>query len=98
MQGSKKDAFAPDLPDFPTSGIRPADELIDEATQRLGAIERALEALQRRRRRWSTLAPSAQKELREQIDYVKARHENRGARACRTDRARGAADRVHGLA
>ena len=75
MPGSKKDAFAPDLPDFPTSCIRPADELIDEATQRLAAIERALAALQRRRRRWSTLAPNARKELREQIDYLQARRE-----------------------
>ena len=49
------------------SPIRDADDLIDEATKRLAAIERALEALQRRRRRWSTLALSAQKELREQI-------------------------------
>jgi hypothetical protein len=53
--------------------IRSADDLIDEATKRLAAIERALEALQRRRRRWSTLAPAAQMELREQIDYVQAR-------------------------
>ena len=59
-----------------TATVQPlADELIDEATQRLAAIERALEALQRRRRRWSTLAPTAQKELREQIDYVEARRE-----------------------
>jgi hypothetical protein len=57
------------------SSIRLADDLIDEATQRLAAIDRALEALQRRRRRWSTLAPSAQKEIREQIDYAQARRE-----------------------
>jgi hypothetical protein len=55
--------------------IRFADDLIDEATKRIAAIERALEALQRRRRRWSTLAPAAQMELREQIDYVQARRE-----------------------
>ena len=55
------------------SPIRDADDLIDEATKRLAAIERALEALQRRR--WSTLAPTARKELREQIDYVQARRE-----------------------
>ena len=55
--------------------IRDADELIDEATKRLAALERALEALQRRRRRWSTLAPSAKMELREQIDYLQARRE-----------------------
>ena len=42
---------------------------------RLAAIERALEALQRRRRRWSTLAPTARKELRGQINYVEARRE-----------------------
>ena len=47
------------------TAIRDADDLIDEATKRLAALERALEALQRRRRRWTTLAPSAQKELRE---------------------------------
>ena len=57
------------------SPIRSADDLIDEATMRLAAIERALEALQRRRRRWSTLAPTARKELREQINYVEARRE-----------------------
>ena len=57
------------------SPIRGADELIDEATKRIAAMERALEALQRRRRRWSTLAPSAQKELREQIDYLQARRD-----------------------
>ena len=58
------------------SPIRDADELIDQATQRLADIDRALAALQRRRRRWSTLAPTAQKELREQIDYVHARRHN----------------------
>jgi hypothetical protein len=57
------------------SPIRDADELIDEATMRLAAIDRALAALQRRRRRWSTLAPPEQNELREQIDYVQARRE-----------------------
>jgi hypothetical protein len=62
-------------PDARPTAIRDADELIDEATKRIAAMERALEALQRRRRRWSTLAPSAQKELREQIDYVQARRE-----------------------
>ena len=43
--------------------------------KRIAAMDRALEALQRRRRRWSTLAPSAQKELREQIGYLQARRE-----------------------
>ena len=77
--------------------IRDADDLIDEATKRLAAMERALEALQRRRRRWSTLAPSAQKELREQIDYFAGAARDRGAGAGRTDRASRAAGRVHGL-
>ena len=52
------------------SRIRLADELIDEAAKRLADIDRALEALKRRSRRWST--PSVRKELREQTDYVRA--------------------------
>ena len=50
--------------------IRDADELIDEAAKRLADIDRALEALKRRSRRWST--PSVRKELREHTDYVRA--------------------------
>jgi type II secretory pathway pseudopilin PulG len=53
------------------TAIRDADEQIDEVTQRLAAIDRALEALQRRGRRCSTLPPTAQKELQEQIDAVR---------------------------
>jgi pyridoxal biosynthesis lyase PdxS len=73
--------FAADIEDIMSrspegpAAIRDAGELIEEATRHLAAIERALEALQRRRRRWSTLAPAAQKVLREQIDYVEARRE-----------------------
>ena len=79
------------------SPIRSADDLIDEATMRLAAIERALEALQRRRRRWSTLAPTARKELREQINYVEARREIAELELVGTDRACRAAGRVHGV-
>ena len=57
------------------SPIRDADELIDEATQRLAAIDRALAALQRRRRQWSTLPPSGQKELREQIESARVQRD-----------------------
>jgi hypothetical protein len=60
------------LPKGDLHKIRDADELIEEATRRLAAIDRALVTLQRQGRRWSTLTPSAQKALREQTDYVRA--------------------------
>jgi hypothetical protein len=53
--------------------IRDAYELIDEATMRLAAIDRALAALQRRLRRPSALTPAESKALRAQIASVRAK-------------------------
>jgi hypothetical protein len=55
--------------------IRLADELIDEATMRLAAIDRALVALQRRRRRSSTLAPTERNALREQTESIRVQRD-----------------------
>jgi hypothetical protein len=76
MSRRKKDAFfAPDLPDFPTSRIRLADDLIDEATHRLAAIDRELAALQRRSQHPSALTRAERKALRDQIEAVRMRRD-----------------------
>jgi uncharacterized coiled-coil DUF342 family protein len=61
--------MAPDLPDFPVTRIRQADDLIDEATQRLATIDRGLAALQHQARRRPT------KELQVQIEAVRQRRD-----------------------
>jgi len=55
--------------------IRFADDLIEEATQRLAAIDRALAALQRQPRRPSTLTLAQRKALREQIASLRMRRD-----------------------
>ena len=55
--------------------IRVADDLIEEATQRLAAIDRALAALQRQPRRPSTLTLAQRKALREQIASLRMRRD-----------------------
>jgi hypothetical protein len=57
--------MAPDLPEFPVSCIRQADDLIEQATLHLAAMDRELAALQRRARRGLTKA------LREQMATVR---------------------------
>ena len=55
--------------------IRYADDLIEEATMRLAAIDRALAALQRRSRHSSALTPAERKALRAQIERVRERRD-----------------------
>lgn len=57
------------------SRIRLADDLIDEATQRLAAIDRALAALQQRKRHSSSLSQAERKDLRDQIESMRARRD-----------------------
>jgi hypothetical protein len=67
--------MAPDLPDFPVNCIRPADELIEEATLRLVAVDRVLAELQRRSRRRSAMTAAERIALREQVESMRMRRD-----------------------
>jgi hypothetical protein len=67
--------MAPDLPDFPINRIRQADDLIEEATLRLAAVDRVLAELQRRRQRRSGMTPAERKALRDQVESMRMRRD-----------------------
>ena len=67
--------MAPDLPDFPVSSIRQADDLIEEATLRLAAVDRVLAELQGRRWRRSAMTPAERKALRDQMETMRMRRD-----------------------